>query len=106
MVEKTAELIANFKIGREVISIKDKGRILFIEIDDRIRNANYVYRYGDRKATMERKSRMNELFSVVKSFAEVPAVANQINWIECFKYALEQYGIENANNFLLGGNVN
>lgn len=106
MVEKTAELIANFKIGREMISINDHGRTLFIEIDDTIRNGNYIYRYGDRKATMERKSRMNELFAVVKSFAEVPAIANQINWLECFKFALEQYGIENANNFLLGESLN
>lgn len=106
MVEKTAELIANFKIGREIISISDHGRTVFIEIDDSIRNANYVYRYGDRKATMDRKLRTKELFDVVKSFAEVPAVANQINWLECFKYALEQYGIENANNFLLGTNTN
>lgn len=106
MVEKTAELIANFKIGREMISIKDQGRTVFIEIDDGIRNANYVYRYGDRKATMERKIRSKELFDVVQSFANVPSVASQVNWIECFKYALEQYGIENANNFLLGGNVN
>lgn len=105
MVEKTAELIANFKIGREVISLKDRGRTLFIEIDDTIRNGNYVYRYGDRKASLERKTRLNELFAIVKSFAEVPAVANQINWLECFKFALEQYGIENANNFLLGGNA-
>lgn len=101
MVEKTAELIANFKIGREIISLNDRGRTIFIEIDDSVRNANYVYRYGDRKATIERKSRMNELFAVIKSFAEVPAVANQVNWLECFKFALEQYGIENANNFLL-----
>lgn len=105
MVEKTAELIANFKIGCEVISINDHGRIMFIEIDDGIRSGNYVYRYGDRKAVMDRKSRMNELFAVVKSFAEVPAVANQINWLECFKFALEQYGIENANNFLLGSDI-
>lgn len=106
MVEKTAELIANFKIGREMISINDRGRTLFIEIDDSIRNGNYVYRYGDRKATMERKSRMTELFTVIKSFAEVPAVAQQVNWLECFKYALEQYGIENANNFLIGSENN
>lgn len=106
MVEKTAELIANFKIGREMISINDHGRTMFIEIDDGIRNGNYVYRYGDRKATFERKTRLNDLFTIVKSFAEVPSVANQINWIECFKFALEQYGIENANNFLLGGDVN
>lgn len=102
MVEKTAELIANFKIGREVISINDRGRTVFVEIDDGIRNGSYVYRYGDRKATMERKSRMAELFAVIKSFTEVPSVAQQVNWLECFKYALEQYGIENANNFLLG----
>lgn len=101
MVEKTAELIANFKMGKEVISINDKGRILFIEIDDSIRNGNYIYRYGDRKASLERKNKMNEIFNIVKAFAEVPVVANQINWIECFKFALEQYGIENANNFLL-----
>lgn len=101
MVEKTAELIANFKIGREIISINDRGRTIFIEIDDSVRNGNYVYRYGDRKATMERKSRMNELFAIIKSFAEVPAVASQVNWLECFKFALEQYGIENANNFLM-----
>lgn len=103
MVEKTAALIANFKLGREVISINDRGRVMFLEIDDSVRNANYVYRYGDRKATMDRKLHMKELFDVVQSFAQVPTVANQINWIECFKYALEQYGIENANNFLLGG---
>lgn len=102
MVEKTAELIANFKLGREVISINDRGRIMFLEVDDAIRNANYVYRYGDRKATMDRKMHTKELFDVVQSFAQVPSVANQVNWIECFKYALEQYGIENANNFLLG----
>ena len=104
MVEKTAELIANFKIGREMISINDRGRTLFIEIDDGIRNGNYVYRYGDRKATFDRKLRTKELFDIVKSFAEVPSVANQVNWLECFKYVLEQYGIENANNFLLGNN--
>lgn len=106
MIEKTAELIANFKIGREVININDHGRIMFIEIDDGIRNGNYIYRYGDRKATMDRKLRTKELFDVVKSFAEVPAVASQVNWLECFKYALEQYGIENANNFLLGSDIN
>lgn len=106
MVEKTAELISNFKIGREMISINDRGRTLFIEVDDLIRNGNYVYRYGDRKASLERKNKMNEIFNIVKAFAEVPSVANQINWLECFKFALEQYGIENANNFLIENNLN
>lgn len=104
MVEKTAEIIANFKIGNEVICINDRGRNIFIEIDDSIRNANYVYRYGDRKATLERKLRSKELFDVIRAFAEIPSMMEQINWIECFKFALEQYGIENANNFLIGQN--
>jgi len=101
MVEKTAEIISNFKVGNETVCINDGGKFAFLEIDDSIRGAEYIYRYGDRKASAERKLRLKELFEVVKSFAEIPTLAQQINWIECFKYALEQYGIENSNNFLV-----
>ena len=101
MVEKTAEIIANFKIGKEVIGLNEHGRSMFLEIDDNIRNANYVYRYGDRKASFARKARLKELFEVVKSFAQVPEISQQIDWLECFKFALEQYGIENSSNFLI-----
>lgn len=96
MVEKTAEIIANFKLGKEIIGINDHGKTSFLEIDDKIRNGSYIYRYGDRKASFERKLRLKELFDVVKSFAEVQEVAQNIDWLECFKFALEQYGIENA----------
>ena len=101
MVEKTAEIISYFKLGKELIGVNDRGKTSFLEIDDEVRNANYIYRYGDRKAGFERKLRLKELFEVVKSFAQVPEVEKQIDWLECFKFALEQYGIENANNFLL-----
>ena len=100
MVEKTAELISNFKIGKESILIHDKGQTLFVDIDDNVRNSDYIYRYGDRKASFERKSKLKELFDVIQSFVHTPEVAQRINWIECFKFALEQYGVENANNFL------
>lgn len=103
MVEKTAEIISNFKLGEELIRINDRGKVVFTAIDDSVRNANYIYRYGDRKATFERKARLKELFEVVQSFAGVPEVEEKIDWLECFKFALEQYGIENANNFLLNG---
>ena len=99
-VEKTADIIANFKLGTEIIAVNEHGKTDFIEIDDEIRNANYIYRYGDRKATFERKSRFKELFEVIQAFAQVDVVSQSINWIECFKFALEQYGIENVNNFL------
>lgn len=103
MVEKTAEIISNFKLGEELIRLDDRGKVIFAAIDDNVRNANYIYRYGDRKATFERKTRLKELFEVVQSFANVPEVEEKIDWLECFKFALEQYGIENANNFLLNG---
>jgi len=106
MVEKTAEIISNFKLGKESILIKDKGVESLIEIDDDIRKSNYVYRYGDRKASFERKSRLKELFDVIQAFAKVDVVAKQIDWIECFKFVIEQYGVENANNFLTKENPN
>ena len=101
MVEKTAEIISYFKLGKELIGVNDRGKTSFMEIDDNVRNANYIYRYGDRRASFERKMRLKELFEVVQSFAQVPEVEEKIDWLECFKFALEQYGIENANNFLL-----
>ena len=101
MVQKTAEIIANFKLGNELIRIDNHGKYEFETVDDNVRTANYIYRYGDRKASFERKSRLKEMFEVVQAFAQVPDVAEQIDWIECFKFALEQYGIENSSNFLL-----
>lgn len=100
MVEKTAELISNFKLGKELISVTQKGFTTFLEVDDRIRNGNYIYRYGDRKATFERKNKLKELFDIVQSFAQMPEVSQRIDWLECFKFTLEQYGIENSENFL------
>lgn len=100
MVEKTAELIANFKIGKESILVKERGLREFVDIDDDVRNSNYIYRYGDRKAGFERKSKLKELFNVVQSFMQIEEVSKRIDWLECFKFALEQYGVENANNFL------
>ena len=100
MVEKTAEIMSNFKLGTESVLANDRGRIFLVEIDDKVRNSNYIYRYGDRKATFERKARLKELFEVIQSFTKIDTVAKRIDWLECFKFAMEQYGIENANNFL------
>ena len=61
MVEKTAELISNFKLGKENILINDRGKTLSIEVDDDVRNSTYVYRYGDRKASFERKSKLKRI---------------------------------------------
>lgn len=106
MVEKTAEIISNFKLGKEFILTKHNGIETVIEINDTIRKSNYVYRYGDRKATFERKARLKELFGVIQAFAKVDEIAKQIDWIECFKFVIEQYGVENTNHFLKTDNNN
>ena len=100
MVEKTAEIISNFRLGKESVLANDRGKVFLVEVDDKIRNADYIYRYGDRKASFERKVRMKELFEVVQSFLQIDVVKNRIDWLECFKFVMEQYGVENANNFL------
>ena len=104
MVEKTAQLISYFKIGKESIMITEHGKTDFVDIDDEIRNSNYIYHYGDRKATFERKSRFRELFEIINNFIQIPEIAEKINWLECFKFSLEQYGVENSNNFLKENN--
>ena len=100
MVEKTAETLANFKIGVEEVAVQTPNGIEFISISDQIRQNNYIYRYGDRKATLERKYRFKELFDVVSQFAQNEDFAQNIDYIECFKFALEQFGIENPSIFL------
>ena len=99
-IEKVADLLAAFKYGKEVICVKSKGEFVFTEIDDNIRNAQYIYHYGDRRVTIERKAKFKELFEIVTALAKMPDVAQKVDWIECFKFALEQYGIENVENFL------
>lgn len=101
MVEKTAEIISNFKLGNESVLANDRGRFFLVEVDDKVRNSSYVYRYGDRRASFERKSKLKELFEILQSFTALGGVSERIDWLECFKFAMEQYGIENANNFLI-----
>lgn len=100
IVEKTAETLANFKLGDEQISVQTPDGTKFLVVSDDIRQNSYIYRYGDRRATLERKYRFKELFDVVSQFAQNENMVHKINYVECFKFALEQYGIENPSMFL------
>ncbi len=106
IVEKTAEVLANFKIGDELIPVYVAGNTQFITVSDVIRKNDYIYRYGDRRASIERKYRFKELFEIVAQFAQRPDFAKNIDFVECFKFALEQYGVENPQHFLLGADNN
>lgn len=100
MVEKTAQTLANFKLGAEEIAVKNGGKVEFITVSDDVRNGDYIYFYGDRRATLERKYRFKELFDIISQFAQRGDFVENINLAECFKFALEQYGIENTGKFM------
>ncbi len=96
VVQKTAETVANFKLGTESLLYRVSDEIRMLEITDDIRFGDYVYRYGDRKASLERKSRQRELVKLLGEFANVEELASKINWAECFRLALANLGIENT----------
>ncbi len=100
MIEKIADTIANFKFGNEVVVRVLDGKTKFFEITDEIRGASYVYRYSDKKASMERKWRQKELGDTINTFSKIPEFAGKIDWTQCFKLALEGLGIENSEKFL------
>lgn len=102
MVQKVAEITSNFKFGNETLPFCEKGHVRFIEINDNSRCAcDFMYRYGDRKAILDRKSRFTQLFNLIGTFAKMPNFANQIDWVKCFKFTLEQFGVENPDSFLV-----
>lgn len=101
MVQKVAEIISNFKFGKETITYNDNGEVKFLTISDPERSSyDFLYHYGDRKSSLDRKSKFSQLFNIISSFSNMPQFASQIDWVECFKFALEQFGVENSSAFI------
>ncbi len=100
IVQKTAETIANFKLGSEYLLSRVSGELKMLEITDDVRFGEYIYRYSDKKASMIRKSRQQELVKLLGQFANVEQLAPKINWEECFKLALSELGVENIQLYL------
>ncbi len=100
MIEKIADTIANFTFGTCQICAKIGENRVMVEITDEIRGYEYVYKYSDRKASLERKFRQNEVTQVIQTFSKIQNFGEKINWQECFKFAMEQLGVENSERFI------
>ena len=100
LVKKVAETIANFDMQEYMLEIPVNGKKKHFMIDDKVKCGNFKYRYSDRKATIERKYRYKELCDSIVAFSKIPEVSSKIDWKECFKFAIEQLGIENSSKFL------
>lgn len=105
VIQKTAETVANFKLGSEYLLSRVCGELKVLEITDDVRFGDYVYRYSDKKASMIRKSRQRELVKLLGQFANVEQLAPKINWEECFRLALGEVGVENTQMYLQKGNL-
>ncbi len=96
VVKKTADLLANFKFGKEVIYINKENKTDFIEIDDNVRQGQYEYTYQDRNSYALRYTNADTTAAAFEKFAQVLPM----NWREIFNWYWEQKGVENPERFL------
>lgn len=102
MTEKVADLLANFKTGVEEIPTKIGGIPTFKSVTDDIRQANYKYTYGDRKAMFERKQKFKEMLQFATQLLADPILSQAMNHIELAKFGFEQLGVDNTERFFNG----
>ena len=96
IVKKTADLLANFKYGKETIYINRENKADVIDIDDTVRQGNYEYTYQDRNSYALRYTNADTTAQVFEKFAQVLPM----NWKEIFSWYWEQKGVENPERFL------
>ena len=106
MAEKVADLLANFKVGIEDVPTKVGGMPTFQSVTDDIRQANYRYTYGDRKAMFERKQKFRELLDFNARALQDPELNMLMDRVEMVKYGYEQLGVDNTERFFKKGDIN
>ena len=94
MIEKVADLNANFKFGTEEIKGKLKGINQFISINDEVRQGNFKYTYGDSNAVQAEQLRVKEFGDIVAQFMQNPEFqqTNDIN--KLFEVVTQKMGFE------------
>lgn len=95
VIENIAELLAMFKPNPETILVKDKGQMIEREITAAIRQGQYQYIYEDRNALIDRRAKNQEFYQALTGAAQLPQLAERIDWVEAFKKYLENSGFDN-----------
>jgi hypothetical protein len=99
IVEKVAELLAMFKDGTDYVYYQEKGKNFEYKITNQIRQAQYEYVYEDRNALENRKSKLEQLYQVFVGAAQLPELAQQIDWKEVLVTYIEGLGWDNTDKF-------
>jgi hypothetical protein len=98
IIENVAELLAMFKNEPETLLVKEKGQRVAVEITNAIRQGSYYYYYEDRNALIDRRAKNQEYYQGLVSAAQLPQLADRIDWVEAFKRYIEQSGYENVDS--------
>ena len=98
VIENVAELLAMFKNEPETLLVKEKGQRVAVEITNAIRRGSYYYVYEDRNALIDRRAKNQEYYQGLVGAAQLPQLADRIDWVEAFKRYLEQSGYENVDS--------
>lgn len=104
VIENVAELLAMFKPDSEIILVNNSGVKTEVEITSAVRQANYKYYYEDRNSLVDKRSKFNEAFAIVKEAAQNQILYNAIDWIEVFKMGIEFTGFDNPDKFFKDSN--
>ena len=95
-VKNIAKLAADFKHGTEEIYINQDNNAETIEIDDKVRQAEYKYTYSDRNVLNEKSANADLVAGAIEKFAQVLP----LNMAEIFTWYFEQKGVENPERFI------
>ncbi|MDE6149044.1 MAG: hypothetical protein K2F81_02980, partial [Ruminococcus sp.] len=101
MVKNVAELLAMFKDGIDYVYAQEKGKNIEYKITNSIRQAEYNYIYEDRNALHDRKAKVQELYQICQGAAQLPELAQMIDWKEVFTTLVETIGIDNTDKFFV-----
>jgi hypothetical protein len=99
MVKNVAELRAMFVDGNELVYSEEKGKQIEYEITNAIRQAQYEYKYEDRNAITERKQKFQDMYQLASGCAQLPELAQKIDFVEIAKTGFENIGYENVEKF-------
>jgi hypothetical protein len=92
MIYKVAKLVSDFKFGTESVRVQGMGGNKFIDVDDKTRQGNYEYTYGDSQSIVETEAKMKKLVDMLQPFADkVP-----INWTNLVTMMLNKLNIEDT----------
>lgn len=99
MVKNVAELLAMFKDGVDYVYAQEKGKNIEYKITNQIRQAEYNYIYEDRNAINDRRAKFQELYQLFQGAAQLPELAQMIDWKEVLTTAAEMIGFDNTDKF-------